>query len=210
MHNCLSEVSINLRNILVDTNPEKRQEYAKRIVDLRTKYDEGFKQLQELTTKDDAKGNDLNAKAAAGAEKTRPLNSKVMELSLAGKDAQAIEILNKEARPALRSWLDTLALIDSHQDERNKVRFEQAESAYRNARALMLGIGSLAILLAVLITVLLARAITLPLQQAVELADKLADGDLTMVVEAHSTDETGQLLTAMGSMVARLRISSRK
>ena len=205
MHNCVSEVSINLRNVLIDSDPVKRREYAARIVNWRQKYDDSFKKLQELTTKDDGKAQGIIAKLIAAAETSRPLNSRVIELALSGKDGQAIEILNKQARPPVRAWLTLIEDLGVHQIERNQIRFQEAQGSYLHARTLLLSIGALAIVLAILITALLARSITLPLQRAVEVADRLAGGDLTMTVESHSTDETGQLLTAMGSMVARLQ-----
>ncbi len=61
------------------------------------------------------------------------------------------------------------------------------------------------ILLAAVIAILLTRSITLPLQQALEVSNKLAEGDLTVVVEASSKDETGQLLSAMHNMVEKLK-----
>ena len=205
MNDCISEVSINLRNILLDAKLEKRQEYVKRITELRGKYNEAFKKLVELTPKDDTKALGLIAKITAGSEQARPLNNKVTELALAGKNAESIEILNRDARPADRSWLSAIEELGNYQKEHNKMRYEEAVAAYQQARNLMFGLGALALGLAVIITFLLARSITGPLLQAVGVADRLSQGDLTMNVEAQSTDETGQLLGAMGAMVAKLR-----
>jgi len=205
MNDFISEVSINLRNILIDTKVEKRHEYVKRINDLRDKYNEAYKKLVELTPKDDAKALELIAKVTAATEQARPLNNKVIELALAGKDGDSIEILNRDARPAVRSWLNGIAELGVHQKDRNKTRYDEAVAAYQQARNLMFGLGALALGLAVLITYLLARSITLPLLEAVGVADRLSNGDLTMSVEARSSDETGQLLGSMGAMVAKLR-----
>ena len=205
MNTCVSEVSINLRNILIDTKVEKRQEYVKRIADWRVKYGEAFKKVGELTSKDDTKGLELITKVNGAAELARPLNSKVIELALAGKDAESIELLNKEARPAVRAWMNNVDELVVHSKDRNKLRHEQAVAAYQQARNLMFGLGALALVLAAVITFLLARSITRPMLQAVEVADRLSQGDLTMNVESQSSDETGQLLTAMGSMVLKLR-----
>lgn len=48
------------------------------------------------------------------------------------------------------------------------------------------------------------RAITRPLRQAVDIAERLASGDLSVRVQANGKDETGQLMAAMGHMVERL------
>ncbi|GFO68277.1 methyl-accepting chemotaxis protein [Geomonas limicola] len=205
MADCIREVSINLRNILLDRNVEKRQEYQKRIGEWREKYSEAAKKVTELTGKDDTKGHELLAKVGAAGEKARPLNTKVMDLALAGKDVEGIDLMNKEARPAVRAWLTNIDELGEHCRARNKLRYEQAQEAYHSARNLMFALGALAFVLAGTITFLLARSITRPLAQAVEVADRLSQGDLTMEVKAQSTDETGQLLASMGSMLERLR-----
>src|SRR5208337_4620188 len=52
------EISISLRNILLVTDPGKRQEQIKEIGVNRTKRDEELKKVDELTPKDDAKGRE--------------------------------------------------------------------------------------------------------------------------------------------------------
>jgi methyl-accepting chemotaxis protein len=205
MSTSISEISINLRNILLDPAVDKRQEYVKRIADFRARYGEASKKVAELTSPDDTKGKELIAKITAALDLARPANSKVIELALAGKDAEGIQVMNKEARPAVRTCLTLLTEQVVHAKERNKMRYEQALAAYHEARTTMFALGALALALAVLITFLLARSITRPLQQAVQVADKLSQGDLTMEVKAESADETGDLLRAMGAMVLRLR-----
>jgi len=51
----------------------------------------------------------------------------------------------------------------------------------------------------------LTRGITRPLDEAVDIANRLADGDLTIKVETSSKDETGMLLLAMASMVRKFK-----
>ncbi|MBT0666513.1 cache domain-containing protein, partial [Geobacter pelophilus] len=56
-----------------------------------------------------------------------------------------------------------------------------------------------------LLSWVVARKIRQPLLEAVEASNRLADGDLTVAIEVKSSDETGQLMDAMGNMVSRLR-----
>jgi methyl-accepting chemotaxis protein len=65
--------------------------------------------------------------------------------------------------------------------------------------------GIIAILLVVIVVILLSRAITRPIRTALEAANTIAAGDLTISVEARSRDETGRLLSAMGVMTGKLR-----
>jgi methyl-accepting chemotaxis protein len=53
--------------------------------------------------------------------------------------------------------------------------------------------------------VFITRSITRPITAAVAVSNRLAQGDLTATIEVSSSDETGQLLAAMKSMVERLK-----
>ena len=48
------------------------------------------------------------------------------------------------------------------------------------------------------------RSITTPISEAVDAATRLAEGDLTVTIEADSSDEVGRLMSAMQSMIGRL------
>jgi len=51
----------------------------------------------------------------------------------------------------------------------------------------------------------IARNIQRPLDEAITVSNKLSEGNLEVTIEVMSTDETGQLLTAMKNMVGRLK-----
>ncbi len=69
-----------------------------------------------------------------------------------------------------------------------------------------LGVVSVvAILLGIAIAVLITRSIVNPLARAVNVADRLALGDVSVRVDVDSRDEVGQLLVAMEKMVLSMR-----
>jgi len=65
----------------------------------------------------------------------------------------------------------------------------------------LLALG-VALLVGVALSMLIARSITTPLLAAVVAANRVAEGDVDVRVDATSRDETGQLLQAMGRMIA--------
>ena len=79
---------------------------------------------------------------------------------------------------------------------------ESAASAVRMIAAI-LNIGIIAISLA--LAVILIRLITRPLNQGMEIANRIAGGDLSSVVTVTSQDETGKLLQALKTMQDSLR-----
>jgi methyl-accepting chemotaxis protein len=58
----------------------------------------------------------------------------------------------------------------------------------------------------VIMGMLVSRGITRPIQNAVSTARRVADGDLSVRIEASGRDETGQLLGALAEMTQNLRI----
>lgn len=70
-----------------------------------------------------------------------------------------------------------------------------------------LGFGAgLGLILAVLLGYMIARIITKPLHKAVDAAESIAKGDLTTMLEADSTDETGELIRSLEVMQTQLRM----
>ncbi len=201
----VNEVSINLRNILLDTNIDKRQEYLKNITEQRQQYSDQIKKLTDITEKDDTKANDLLTKTNNAANTARALNNHVIDLAMAGKNADAVTLMNREARPAVRAWINNLDELTSFNEARNKTRHEEAVASYNSARNLMIALGIIAIALSIVVAVILTRGIVLPLTAAVGVANRMSEGDLTVDVQVTSKDETGQLLDAIKNMVEKLK-----
>ncbi|MFP5392455.1 MAG: methyl-accepting chemotaxis protein, partial [Gammaproteobacteria bacterium] len=92
--------------------------------------------------------------------------------------------------------------------ELERAQLDEAAAAvaqqYRNGRAMLIGLGGAAIALGVAAALLITRSITAPLADAVRVASKVADGDLTSRIETTAQDETGQLMGALSSMNAHL------
>lgn len=66
-------------------------------------------------------------------------------------------------------------------------------------------ISAISIVVGIVIGVLIARSITRPLKRAVDAANALAEGDLTVEIRVDSKDETGVMLDAMRRMAQSLR-----
>ncbi|MBE3469775.1 MCP four helix bundle domain-containing protein [Enterobacter cloacae complex sp. P15RS] len=80
----------------------------------------------------------------------------------------------------------------------------QVEGDFRTNRLLLIVITLFSVAAASLIGWLIVRSITRPLNDAVNFAQAIADGDLTRSITSHGKDETGLLLTALMEMKTRL------
>jgi len=84
---------------------------------------------------------------------------------------------------------------------------EKVQESYDNINmvlAIMGGAGIGIVVFSFFISFLTTRSIVVPLDKAVNIANNLADGDLTVRVEVNRKDELGVLLKAMGRMVEHL------
>ncbi len=91
------------------------------------------------------------------------------------------------------------------QTEEAKTMLSSIVNAMDKTQMLLFLFGVTAVVAGALIAYFTTRSITIPLKRGVDVADRLAGGDLTMEIEVDSKDETGQLLTAMREMVRSLR-----
>ncbi|MED5621995.1 methyl-accepting chemotaxis protein [Ideonella sp. BN130291] len=99
---------------------------------------------------------------------------------------------------------DLLTDLSVLKEQRGKQAAEETTALYEQSRTLMIGTIAGAVVIGVLMGVFISRGVSKPLGEAVKVADRLAEGDLTVSIAATSKDETGQLLSAMQNMVNKL------
>jgi methyl-accepting chemotaxis protein len=80
----------------------------------------------------------------------------------------------------------------------------EAEHLAASTRILLLSLAAAAVFFGLFLAFLITRSITRPINEALNAATRLADGDLTVKLEAESKDEVGQLMSAMQNMIGKL------
>jgi methyl-accepting chemotaxis protein len=74
------------------------------------------------------------------------------------------------------------------------------DELYATSLTMMLALIVAAVGIGMTLGVVISRSITVPLKEAVHVAETVASGDLTSHIEVRSKDETGQLLSALKTM----------
>ena len=121
----------------------------------------------------------------------------------------------READPELddqltrvRRYGDQVGVLMSELSKRKEQNASDAndltDQIYARSRVMLIGIIAVGVAFGILLGFLMSRSITRPLRAAVEIADRLAAGDLTQRIEAEGRDETAALLRAMDGMNQRL------
>ncbi len=104
--------------------------------------------------------------------------------------------------PKIESIIENI--IFSVKDEQDaldlKVQADNAEGI-----TLILSISLISIVIGALLAIFITRGIVAPLNNAVHVANRLAEGDLSGEITVESEDEVGQLLSSMKNMLNQLR-----
>jgi methyl-accepting chemotaxis protein len=75
---------------------------------------------------------------------------------------------------------------------------------YQSARTLVLSASAVSLVFGVILSIVIARSFALPLGQAVAVLEKVADGDLTAVLDVNTTDEVGRMANALNRAMEKL------
>jgi methyl-accepting chemotaxis protein len=129
---------------------------------------------------------------------------KIGDFVTQNKIADATALVNGEGVKhfnATRSTIDKLSKLNVTGGVKAST---EAGIVYEHARVWTIGILLGCAVLALLMAFAITRSVTRPLRRALDISNCLAAGDLTVQIEVDSKDETGQLLSAMQNMVAKL------
>ena len=109
-----------------------------------------------------------------------------------------------DARPLFNKAEASLDKVVEINDEIAAESIKSGNESLAAAQRNMLIAGAVALVLSVALASYITMAIVVPMRQAVEVSNRLAEGDLTVRINNPSKDETGQLLQAMGNMINKL------
>jgi methyl-accepting chemotaxis protein len=129
---------------------------------------------------------------------------KVRSLLSDGKQDEALVAALQGMVPAQRRVSDAWHDFVAFQGELMSMSAAESAATYQSSRSMVMGIIGAVLLLAALLAVLVTRSITLPIVQVVQLAGKIAQGDLRERVTVDRKDETGKLQAAMKEMTEKL------
>jgi PAS domain S-box-containing protein len=166
--------------------------------------DQGKQRTEEMNAiermVDTAEGRALFAGTVAARKISIPDEDEFIRLVEANRLDEAKRLLVDKVRPQQLEYLSQIyKLVDYHVSLITRER-NVAQAEYTSGRAMILGIGALAVFLSAGLAFWITRTITRPLRRAVETARRVASGDLSDDIETVARDETGQLLVALKDM----------
>ncbi|TWR01447.1 HAMP domain-containing protein, partial [Xanthomonas vasicola] len=169
----------------------------------RAHYAQLWAALKQLPTNSDG----MRARQAIEDSLTaaRATNGRLLDLVRAGDLEGAKRLLSGQAQPLLERRSRAIAAAVELQNQQNAAGADTILSSVALANRALIAFGLLAAGLAAALAWLISRSLVLPLQQATQVADAIAHGNLDNPIGAQPGDEPGQLLTSMRGMQEQLK-----
>lgn len=192
-----------VRSVALLDSMEIKEREAKEIYMAREKYNQAWRALNQIPT--NAKGQAIRDRIEAARATAVPVMDKVIKLALANRGNEAIDLLLNVAAPKVNAWKDAMADNVTYLTKGAQEAAETTHAANDRAKVLLSSITGLALLLGLFASWLITRSITKPLSEAVDAADKVAAGDLTVDIHPEGKDEVANLMRSMNQMIVQLR-----
>jgi methyl-accepting chemotaxis protein len=119
-------------------------------------------------------------------------------------DALATQLLLDKLDPAANALNGELSAASEHQFKRAEEALQSAEEDFRSSRAIVVAAMLIGSALAAVLAVFLLRAIMQGLNNAVSVAERIAEGELGHDIDSARRDEIGALLRALQRMDSKL------
>jgi methyl-accepting chemotaxis protein len=152
--------------------------------------------------------NDASKAAVAKVQAARTTYAasfiKVAELIEEDRRDDAATMMKTETFPALDALLATIHELVQQQKKEVEASGVEAHNDVEKSRYLMIGLGLVATIAGIGFALWITGSIARPLNEAVGVARRVADGDLTTRIDVKTKDETGQLLQALKDMISSL------
>jgi methyl-accepting chemotaxis protein len=198
MKSAMLETGIAMRNIGLQSDVSLMQKEEQKVKDQRARYDKALADLKALGLSD-AEKKVLADIAALDADTDSAFKEAIGQV-LAFNSEGAAKVISGRIDPLNTQ---TLALINKLVDMQQANAKEVMDGSVTSDRSLMVMLfvlGGVAVALGVVCAALITRSITVPLSGAVEVAQKVATGELTSQVQVEGRDETSELLQALKDM----------
>jgi methyl-accepting chemotaxis protein len=198
----VNEVTRSMLNVLIMSDPDQ---IKLELVNMEKKNASATAALDELNkSTTDPRGQEILKAIAAIRAKFIPGQAAFIALISEDKKENAMVKFMFSMRPQQAKYFEQLDLFTSYQNEVMVEAGAAAAAVSKHTQWLILLLAVGASLISVAVAFFSTRSITGPLAKAVDIARRVADGDLTSVIEVGSSDETGQMMQALKHMNSSL------
>jgi len=160
---------------------------------------------QKLTAK--TRDTDELALLKAAEEKKQAymaVRKQVFSFKDMGRTQEVEQLADSTLKSTFAQFTTALEQLLAHQTKEAQALADESASEYQSSRAVLIAFGLLALGLGGAFAWIITRSVVVPLNHAVDLATRVAEGDLRPTREQHRYDEFGLLFDALHNMTVRL------
>ena len=202
----INEMAIRTRSITLLTDVKEIDQEVAQLDQTIARYQKTAKALGETMAAGAAEQElKLLKSIETQAAVTIPLVKEAARHGKEGANIEATLLLTSKVRPAEDGWRKAVRDLAAVEAELNMQTQASARASQTRARLVMLAAAAGALVLGVFLAWRLTRAVTGPVGSAIQVAERIAAGDLSNQVEIRTQDEIGRLLQAVATMQDKLR-----
>jgi len=172
-----------------------------KILTARATYGETLEKLKK--TEKTENGNKLIKRLDIATNVLNDYQQKVIQYN--GNHKEAISYYMNVIRPYVLNLQQICIELVMYEEEQSNIAYNEAMKTYNIMFYAFLIIAALTILIAIITALILTRGITKPLSEGVAIANRVAEGDLSVNIDIKTHDETGRLLSSIKNMVNKLK-----
>jgi methyl-accepting chemotaxis protein len=194
----VTEAVISMRNSLLLTEPAKVKDELDSIETGAKLIVASIEQLEQSASTEEDK--QLLVEMTNVRNKFVAARKRFATLVLNNQLDQAHEALFAEVGPAQMAYYDILDQLVAHEDSLMRESGKKSGDDAMLTQKLIVALTLAALVISASVAWYTTRSITRPLANAIAVARRVANGDLTSVIVVHTSDEAGQLLGALKDM----------
>jgi len=193
------------KNIIIETDPAKMKVFDEELTKGRQIFSDMIDEGEKISSPE---GKVKYGELKAIWETIKPLDSKLRELALANKNADATALSLGELRTATSNGIKLTEDVVGLTEQQMQVDQQTAAVTYATTRNVLVGLVLVSVLIAAAAAVWMALSIGQGLRKIGELADAVAIGDLNKTIVLNTNDEIKDLVNTVNRMTANLRTTA--
>ena len=194
----INDTALALRNIMLTESADDRKTQLDSVMALRLQAKQHLDNLQAKLTI--PKAREVLAQMLDGQARYQQGQDELLKRITTGTPEEARTYLSNDLRPVLVAYKRAIADQIAVQTEATRVAADQAQQTYTDTRNMMSGLALAILIFAAILARRITRSITVPVANALGIANTVAAGDLTSQIDARGSDEMAQLLGALKRM----------
>jgi methyl-accepting chemotaxis protein len=199
-------IRVNVRELITAGSVEQRSKFAEQIKNLREDLEKVLPSLEKTIKTED--GHKVLSNFEESRKGYYPLLDRTVQLALAGKSAEATALMHGDMGKASRVEQVAIEKLVEYKIASGKKTVEGNAATASSSVQSTIMLTAAGMMLAVFLGFFIARIISRPVKELSAAADRLALGDVGVVIHTDTRDEVGMLANSFRNMVENIKEAS--